>query len=223
MSDLHVAINERDKIIDQLTESLKQSLHIRDQLHDQSERLTHQMNEIRMGDDAASRKNWQRTVHVGPTDPVAQRLSEITLDLISGSEYEDVELHGRIKAKVVAPTEHSGLIKESGHVSINPFIDVVKNDLTEEELKVFTAIQDKLNVHMQRELEVIRQANNRSLLVDRNEKDLEINRLKHLITNMKDGSAEIRELRQELDSIHKKEMEDLRMYFERKCSDLEKQ
>lgn len=50
-----------------------------------------------------------------------------------------------------------------------------------------------------------------------------MNRLRQLLANTKGGSPEICELRRELESIHGREMEDLRTYFERKCADLEKQ
>ncbi|XP_073961481.1 uncharacterized protein isoform X3 [Choristoneura fumiferana] len=51
---------------------------------------------------------------------------------------------------------------------------------------------------------------------------VEIRRLRELLASVKAGSADIDELRQELDQKHEKEMENLRTYFEKKCSDMER-
>ncbi|XP_032673747.1 A-kinase anchor protein 9-like isoform X3 [Odontomachus brunneus] len=51
----------------------------------------------------------------------------------------------------------------------------------------------------------------------------EINRLRLLLQNLKDGSASMNDLRAELEARHAKEMEELRTYFERKCLQMEKQ
>lgn len=39
---------------------------------------------------------------------------------------------------------------------------------------------------------------------------------------MKNGNEKIVEIQQEIEIKHQKEMEDLRRYFEQKCTDLEK-
>ncbi|XP_011164731.1 golgin subfamily A member 4 isoform X3 [Solenopsis invicta] len=51
----------------------------------------------------------------------------------------------------------------------------------------------------------------------------EINRLRSLLQNFKDGSASLNDLKTELEARHAKEMEELRTYFERKCLQMEKQ
>lgn len=213
---------ERDKIIEQLTESLKQSLQIRDQLHDQSERLASEMSEVRKQfaetvesiSGTTRKRNWLGTGNAA--DTTGQRLSEITLDLVSGSECEDDDAHKKSK---LCETSNEKEARISSRSLINQF----KTELAPEELNMFAVVQEKFNEHLARELDAISKKNDRDLLLERNEKELEINRLKHMISNVKGGSTEVKELRQELDSIHKKEMENLRMYFEQKCSDLEKQ
>lgn len=57
----------------------------------------------------------------------------------------------------------------------------------------------------------------------KNKFNIQINRLKQLLTNVKSGSTELEDLRRELDEMHAREMEDLRTYFEQKCTDMEKQ
>lgn len=57
---------------------------------------------------------------------------------------------------------------------------------------------------------------------EREEYDIEISRLRDLLANLKCGSAEIMDLKNELEAKHSREMEELRTYFEQKCADLEK-
>lgn len=54
------------------------------------------------------------------------------------------------------------------------------------------------------------------------EQDAEISHLRELLENVKPFSSDVLELKQELDTKHSKEMEELRTYFEKKCADLEK-
>lgn len=226
---------ERDRIIEQLTESLKQSLHIRDQLHDQSEKLSIEVNEVRKQftntienlNNTSRQRNWPGNENAA--DTTGQRLSEITLDLVSGSEYEDDDFYAKNKntshgvsqerlAKIPSISDKSP--ENSPHYAQ---LELFKSDLSLDELQLFATVEAKFNSHLQRELDAVSKNYEREMLNEKTEKETEINRLKHMISNVKGGSTEVKELRQELDSIHKKEMEDLRMYFERKCSDLEKQ
>lgn len=223
---------ERDKIIEQLTESLKQSLHIRDQLHDQGEKLSNEVNEVRkqFSDTVETISNTNRTRNWpvsgnAVVDTTGQRLSEMTLDLVSGDEYEDDDFKNGSRG---APQERLPEIPSVSDKSPEKSphqepLEHFKNDLSPDELRLFSAIESKFNEHLQRELDTVNKTYERDMLAEKNEKETEINRLKHMISNVKGGSTEVKELRQELDAIHKKEMEDLRMYFERKCSDLEKQ
>lgn len=51
---------------------------------------------------------------------------------------------------------------------------------------------------------------------------IETRRLRELLASVKSGNADIEALREELNVKHEKEMENLRMYFEKKCSDMER-
>lgn len=57
---------------------------------------------------------------------------------------------------------------------------------------------------------------------EKEEYEQEIKRLRDLLANIKCGSTEIMELKNELEAKYSKEVEELRTYFEKKCSDLEK-
>lgn len=229
MTDFHTAIVERDKIIDQLTESLKQSLHIRDQLHEQGERLSSEVNDVRkqfsetvdnisQASQATRKRSWLGVENAADTS--GQRLSEITLDLVSGSEYEDDDFNAKIRGNSRGVSQEK-VVKNMPKIA--PTLEQFKSELSVDELIIYEALHEKFSEHIERELQTQNKNYERELLMEKNEKDLEINRLKQMIANVKSGTAEVKELRQELDAIHKKEMEDLRMYFERKCSDLEKQ
>lgn len=57
---------------------------------------------------------------------------------------------------------------------------------------------------------------------EKEEYEREISRLRELLANLKCGSAEIMDLKNELEAKHSREMEELRTYFEKKCAELEK-
>lgn len=57
---------------------------------------------------------------------------------------------------------------------------------------------------------------------DKETQEKEIARLTNIIETMKNGNEKIVEIQQEIEIKHQKEMEDLRRYFEQKCTDLEK-
>lgn len=193
MTDLQIALAERDRIIQDLSESLKQSIDIRDQLHEQSEQLNSEVKQLRAVT-SSSRSKWRLSGE--------QRLSQTTIDLVSGSEDEEM------KAAIAGPSSDS--------------IDEFKNRLSDDEAKLFSKIQVKFNDFLKTEIDNVK-LDLMHEVQEKNEKESEINRLRQLLANVKSGSTEVLQLRLELDAIHKKEMEDLRLYFEQKCTDLEKQ
>lgn len=87
--------------------------------------------------------------------------------------------------------------------TINSFIELKVSQLTQTK-------QDELKV-LKDELEH-----------EKSEHDTEISRLRELLSTVRCGSAELVALRRELDAKHAKEMEELRLYFEQKCADVEK-
>lgn len=102
--------------------------------------------------------------------------------------------------------------------------------LSPDEMRIFNMVQKKFDDYLQREIEVVtaRHDDEMKILTDRletekNEKDAEMSKLRQLLSSVKSGSSEVVQLRQELETQHAQEMADLRCYFERKCSELEKQ
>lgn len=240
LTDLQIAIIERDKIIEQLTDSLKQSITIREQLHEQGERLTREISQLRkqyadtvdnINDSVIRRANWLSGSNV--VESTGQRLSEITIDLVSESEYDDDEEGNNEfyekKSPIVElvdedekPIDEIKVTSAETHLP-EKLIEEFKAKLTAEELTIFSKVEGAFDKLLNQKLELTVKNYEHEMQVERNEKDAEIIRLRQLLSNIKTGSTEVKELRQELGAIHKKEMEDLRLYFERKCTDLEKQ
>lgn len=210
-------MSERDKIIQELTDSLKQSIDIRDQLNERNEKLTNEASRLREAND---RRRWitDRQVFSEPQP----RLSQTTIELVDDDYDEDDNY--RKTAKTGQEIESDG-VQQSGNPSTkppNPSIDEFKKSLSGEEVALFKRVEESFEEMLNEKINDEREKLHLEQL-ERAELDSETNRLRHLLSNIKSGSTDVMELRTELDKIHKKEMENLRMYFERKCTDLEKQ
>lgn len=220
-----MALIERDKIIEELTESLKHSLEIRDQLNERNLALANEAKELKA---ATDRRKWI-TDRDAFNEP---RLSETTIDLVGESDFEDDEYYKRILKTddVIDPAQaidsKPDEVKQTKEVEAvknpNPTIDEFKKSLSEAEILLFTRIESQFE-HMFNEKINDLKVKLQQEQLEKAELEAGTNRLQQLLTNIKNGSKEVVALRAELDRIHKKEMEDLRMYFERKCTDLEKQ
>lgn len=201
MTDIQIALSERDRIIQELTDSLKQSIEIRDQLNHRNEQLTNEAKQLRAAGvkEAKERRKWF-------SEDNEQRLSETTIDLVSESEFEDDEFYKRSQRQSQERIEPK--LEELSTTISNSVIPKVNDNETMDALKKELAeLKEKL---VQEQM-------------DKSEIESEANRLRLLLMSIKDGTADMMELRTELEGVHKKEMEMLRMYFERKCTDLEKQ
>lgn len=223
ISDFQVALIERDKIIQELTDSLKQSIEIRDQLIERNEALANQAKELK---ELNQRRRWITDRQEGFDDP-EKRLSQTTIDLVSESDFEDDDF---FKKTIIPSAESAPKVdaleqvakKQSVVTNPNPTIEEFKNTLNEDESKMFTRIQEKFDILLNDNVNDVKEKLQQEQL-EKAELETEASRIRHLLVNIKTGSTEVMELRSELDKIHKKEMENLRMYFERKCTDLEKQ
>lgn len=216
LTELQVALLERDKIIQELTDSLKQSIGIRDQLNERNETLANETKLLRATNE---RRKWITDRNF---DEPEQRLSETTIDLVNESDFEDDEFF----KKTIIPTEEQPAQQaKQSNVDAkvpNPTIVDFKKNLSEDEIKLFAHIEGRFEELLNEKLNDVKEKLQQEQY-EKAELDSETNRLKHLLANIKSGSTEVLALRTELDKIHKKEMENLRLYFERKCTDLEKQ
>ncbi|XP_077294331.1 pericentrin-like protein [Arctopsyche grandis] len=107
--------------------------------------------------------------------------------------------------------------------------DNFQNELDIEETPLFQKFKEKLAKLMEAEL------NNKyemfladlnyhkeKLTAQENSRKLEQKRLRDLLLSIKSDNPDVVNLRNEMEIKHQKEMEDLRTYFEQKCSDMEK-
>lgn len=220
LTDFQVALSERDKIIQELTDSLKQSIEIRDQLNEQNAILTNEAKKLRETNESRRQLLW--ITDRREFDERQPRLSETTIDLVD-DDFEDDD-HYEKGAKVVDTfvVEDTETKEQAAMIRPNSTLEDFKQSLNEVEQALFSQIEERFEQMLNDRINDVKE----KLQQEQSEKaelDTEANRLRQLLANIKNGSTEVMELRAELDKIHKKEMEKLRMYFERKCTDLEKQ
>lgn len=230
--DFQGEITERDQLIDKLTESLQQSMLVREQLQSQGERLTSEVVQLRKQlnetMDLIKKPHWMRE-----NESSGQRISEISIDLVSET---DEESEKNLTDADVRSTRNSRerQFNEFYDQQIDPTfskqIEQFQKYLSQEEMRIFFMVQKKFDDFLVQEIEKSRIKNESELKIitdrlesEKSERDNEVIRLRQLLSSVKNGSTEVMELKQELETKHAQEMEDLRTYFERKCSDLEKQ
>lgn len=200
---------------------MKQSIEVRDKLTEQNETLQNELKQLR---EANERRKW---IADQSFDLGEKRLSQTTIDLVAESDFEDDDYFK--KAKVSGTHEidtNLESVQQSKQIdtdkTLNPTIEEFKESLNEIELQIFASVEQKFETMLNEKVNAVREQLHQEQL-DKAQLESEASRLKQLLVNVKGGTTEIAELRAELDAIHKKEMENLRLYFEKKCTDLEKQ
>lgn len=214
LTDLQVGLFERDKIIQELSDALKQSISIRDRLNERNENLAKEIDELKTAHD---RKRW--ITDKNTFDDSERRISQTLIDLVDESDLEDDELNNKIETTQDIESKPEEQQLKSDAITV---IEEFKESLDQTEVEMFARVQEQFEQMFNDKLNDITNKLHQEQF-EKAELELEANRLRQLLANVKSGSTEVMELRAELEKIHKKEMENLRMYFERKCTDLEKQ
>ncbi|XP_058985217.1 pericentrin isoform X3 [Musca domestica] len=227
--DIYVELTKRDELIAKLTDSLQQSLTIRENLQAESEKLATEVQLLRKqltdAMDTLKRPSWPRA---DQESNFGQRISEISMDLVSESD-DDFERHyftdneekfsrNSRERQLSMPRQFDYMPHEPEIIS-TPFskqIEQFQKYLTPSEVRLFFMVQKKFDDYLCQELEKSKMKSEQELKIvmdqwetEKREKDEEIQRL---LTQ-----------RQERELKHNQEMEDLRKYFEAKCAELEKQ
>lgn len=121
------------------------------------------------------------------------------------------------------------------YVSLSENLTVEKEQKNEEnkalkkKLENIHTLQDSVNQLrsekeiLRKEIEAVIQAYTEQINTVKADTTSEIEKVQSLLLGMKEGTTELNYLRNELETRHTKEMEELRMYFERKCLLMEKQ
>lgn len=229
--DFQSELTERENLIEQLTESLQQSLQMREQLQTQGEQLNDEVMQLRK--QLAEMLEMVKRPHWMPDqESVGQRISEISIDLVSEDDESvpDGATNQRKSNRNSTERQLDELFDQQISQPLSKDIETFLNYLSPEEMRVFHAVQKKFDDFLCEELDKVKSKYGDELKIvndrlesEKNERETEVGRLRQLLANVKSGSTEIMELRQELEAKHAIEMENLRTYFERKCADLEKQ
>ncbi|XP_075162394.1 pericentrin-like protein isoform X6 [Haematobia irritans] len=227
--DIYMELSKRDELIAKLTDSLQQSLTIRENLQSESEKLSTEVQLLRKqltdAMDTLKRPCWPR---IDQESNFGQRISEISMDLISESD-DDFDRHyftdneekfsrNSRERQLSMPRQFEYATNEPEIIS-TPFskqIEQFQKYLTPSEVRLFFMVQKKFDDYLSQELEKCKMKNDQEMKIvmdqwetEKREKDEEIQRLLNQ--------------RQEREIKHNQEMENLRKYFEAKCADLEKQ
>ncbi|XP_043649972.1 golgin subfamily A member 4 isoform X3 [Drosophila teissieri] len=219
--DIYVEMSRRDELIAKLTDSLQQSLNVRDKLQADSDRLGGEVQNLR--------RQLQETIEavkrssaVWPDQECnpGQRISEISMDLISESD-DDLDRHfltdneergSRSSKERQLPQFQTN--EELGLQASNPDwtpafskqIEQFHTYLLPTEQRIFQMVQRKFDDYLNQQIAMCRDLGAQELKIARDQWESE------KLTSEQSQQA-----------AHAKQMEDLRKYFEHKCADLEKQ
>ncbi|XP_067648426.1 centrosome-associated protein CEP250 isoform X3 [Eurosta solidaginis] len=239
-TDLYVELSRRDELIAKLTDSLQQSINVREQLQAESDKLTNEVQALRkqLTDalDTLRRPNWPRT---DLDSNCGQRISEISIDLISESDddlerqfftdNEDKYSRNSRERQLSVPRQQSNTSTDlfgSGAGDMEPpewqqppfskQIEQFQKYLNPGEVRLFFMVQKKFDDYLSQELEKYKMKS------ELEQKDL----IEQLELEKKRQEAEVSKLTttlEEQSTKHAKEVEELRKYFETKCAEFEKQ
>nr|XP_036226737.1 golgin subfamily A member 4 isoform X3 [Bactrocera oleae] len=234
--DIYMEVSKRDELIAKLTDSLQQSINVRENLQMESDKLANEVQLLRkqLSDalDTLRRPNWPRT---DLDSNCGQRISEISMDLISESD-DDLERHfftdnedkysrNSRERQFSVPRQTTEMYGSGGgdmmasEWSQPPFskqIEHFQKYLNPNEARLFFMVQKKFDDYLSQELEKCK------IKCEHDQKDI-IEKFKAEKQSQEVEMKIIISLREEQDKKHAKEVEELRKYFETKCAELEKQ
>ncbi|XP_050334852.1 centromere-associated protein E isoform X12 [Bactrocera neohumeralis] len=234
--DIYMEVSKRDELIAKLTDSLQQSMNVRENLQMESDKLASEVQLLRkqLTDalDTLRKPNWPRT---DLDSNYGQRISEISMDLISESD-DDLERHfftdnedkysrNSRERQFSVPRQTTEMYGSGGgdmtvsEWSQPPFskqIEHFQKYLNPNEVRLFFMVQKKFDDYLSQELEKCK------IKCEHDQKDI-IEKLEAQKQNQDIEMKKLISLREEQDKKHAKEVEELRKYFETKCAELEKQ
>uniref|UniRef100_A0A1Q3G104 Putative a-kinase anchor protein 9 n=1 Tax=Culex tarsalis TaxID=7177 RepID=A0A1Q3G104_CULTA len=225
-----------------LAEKLQESLQDRDRLQAEVDKQAEEINQIRKQltenvEAIRGRPHWMRD-----QESTGQRISEISIDLVSETDdalsdfpdmYEERSNRNSRERQLDLNLDIDYSEQNPLHIPTTPMtkqLEQFRKYLSPEELRLFNMVQGKFDDYINLEIHKLKTTHEdeskilqERLESEKNEREAEVNRLRQMLTNVKSGSTEIVDLRNELEARHTQEMADLRTYFEKKCVELEKQ
>ncbi|GJQ85469.1 hypothetical protein Trydic_g23892 [Trypoxylus dichotomus] len=221
LAEFQNAVVHRDNLIQQLTESLQQSILNREELQQQSENFAKEISLLQkqLSETSNVIKQHKCTMEFVQRSPTKSN----PIDSVSGSPKKTARMDGDSNALRDVARERPVLDLEEECAKLEDILDVNQvlalHDLKE---KINMYIQENIsesNRKLQEDIKGLKQ----KLLTERTNYETEASKLRQLLSDVKERSpSELTEIRKELDTKHAQEMEELRTYFEKKCADLEK-
>lgn len=238
---LEAAISQRDELIDELTVSLQRSVQDRDELRIENVHLTNEVQNLQhiVAEHSHSDHDTikaQLSDFIKYETMVKDDSTKFFSALMSGGssvqssngekdmDREEITVnYSRSDLKSSSSSEdfQTGFENKLSTI-INKFEEYLeenlRNKLRESIIQVLCNEIGKMRIDSDTEVKELES----QMQQDKQAYNIETRRLRELLASVKAGSVDIDNLREELSIKHEKEMENLRTYFEKKCSDMER-
>lgn len=238
---LEDAITQRDELIEELTVSLQRSVRERDDLRHENDHLTNEVQNLQhlvaeqshsehdtMKAQLSDFMKYQSLIKDDSTKFYSAVMSGGSSVQSSNGEKdmdrEEIVINyskSDLRSSDISDEFMTGFENKLTTI-INKFDSYIeenlRNKLRESVIQILCDEIGKMRIDTDTEIKELET----QMQQDKQSYTVETRRLRELLASVKAGDADIEALRQELDIKHEKEMENLRTYFEKKCSDMER-
>ncbi|KAF5306240.1 hypothetical protein FQA39_LY08938 [Lamprigera yunnana] len=244
------ALSHRDTIIQQLTEALKQSVSNREHLQEQSDYFSKEIVILQKQLAETSTLLGQRKCDTSDLDHKHDFLksikdNSIQTDSLPSQILQQEVKNGGKRDSVTDETKRKSNLSAEVQTSMVSFYSrdgdksilnldkeclMLEETLTQPQIPLMKEVKDSINACIESKLSEYRDMYELEfkkledkLESEKNIYESEIAQLREILDRIQCDPNDIVVLRKELEAKHAKEVEELRMYFEQKCADLEKQ
>ncbi|XP_045775076.1 pericentrin-like isoform X4 [Maniola jurtina] len=237
---LEEAIAKRDELIEELTVSLQRSVDEREHLKHENDHLTNEVQNLQhiIGEKSQSEHDTikahlsdfikYQSLIKGDSTKYYSALMSGTTSLQSSNGEKDMDReeitvnYSKSDLRSSSSDEFQTGFENKLTLILNNFEgcieDNMKNKLRESLIHLLCDEIGKMRVDFDTDIKELET----QMKQDKQASIVESRRLRELLSSVKAGNADIDALREELSVKHEKEMENLRTYFEKKCSDMER-
>ncbi|XP_069361149.1 putative leucine-rich repeat-containing protein DDB_G0290503 isoform X5 [Maniola hyperantus] len=237
---LEEAIAKRDELIEELTVSLQRSVDEREHLKHENDHLTNEVQNLQhvIGEKSQSEHDTikahlsdfikYQSLIKGDSTKYYSALMSGTTSLQSSNGEKDMDReeitvnYSKSDLRSSSSDEFQTGFENKLTLILNNFEgcieDNMKNKLRESLIHLLCDEIGKMRVDFDTDIKELET----QMKQDKQASTVESRRLRELLSSVKAGNADIDVLREELSVKHEKEMENLRTYFEKKCSDMER-
>ncbi|XP_052751503.1 pericentrin [Galleria mellonella] len=241
LEHLEDALTRRDELIKELNVSLQRYVRERDELRHENEHLTNEVQNLQhivgeMSNSEHDTVKGQLSDYVKYQSMVKDDSTKFYSALMSGgSSLQSSNGEKDMDREEITVNYSKSDLRSSGSSEdfqtgfesklttiINKFDHYIeenlRNKLRESMIQVLCDEIGKIRIESDTEMKELEA----QIQQDKQAYTIETRRLRELLASVKAGNADIDALRQELSVKHEKEMENLRTYFEKKCTDMER-